>query len=182
MLSNSSSDWALKINKKKAFNAQNPGEIPITYLGKKLGAEYLAVYSATTGYKPTWDFGGTIWVAYNLLGKDSFTYSHDLRIDAINVVRIPLVFEGEYKLFFKPPKWFPDYEIKVWEYTGEIPQQQTEINIDLSDFSAQLLTAIAELQASLQLILDKLDMEPPPPEPPDLEPPTVQQQEFFFFQ
>ncbi len=148
MLSNSSSDWALKIFKKKAFDAQNPGEIPIAYLGKKLGAEYLAVYSASTGYKPTWDFGGTIWVAYNLLGSYAFTSSHDLRISAVNLIQIPLVFEGEYKLFFKPPKWFPDYEIRVWEYRGEIPQQTPP----------QLMA----IEQKIDLILDYLNLTIPP--------------------
>ena len=148
MLSNSSSDWALKIFKKKAFNAQNPGEIPIAYLGKKLSGEYLAVYSATSGYKPTWDFGGTIWIAYDLLGSYAFTSSHDLRISAVNVVRIPLVFEGEYKLFFKPPKWFPDYEIRVWEYRGEIPQQTPP----------QLMA----IEQKIDLILDYLNLTIPP--------------------
>lgn len=107
--------WSLKANLTKSIKGV---EFPLIDLGQRFTSSYQIVRVQTKGAKATWDFGGQVWAGYLVAGKQTYVDSYKLRIDNQQLIIVPLLFAGKYSLFYKAPKWFSNFTIKVYEYIG----------------------------------------------------------------
>ena len=169
MLNSSSIYWQLRATvRRNGCSGENCYEIPIVDLGKTFESPYCAVSVSTSGYKPTWDYGGNLWASFSLFNKNVLVSKRELRVNSYHVINIPQLFDGKYRLHYKAPKWFPDYTLKVWEYKGKIPPTNL---INFADLNQRLNS----IENKLNLVLDAVGIEIPP------EPLEITNQSFNYF-
>ena len=139
MLNSSSIYWQLRATvRRNGCSGGDCYEIPLVDLGKTFASSYCAVSVSTSGYKPTWDYGGDLWASFPLFNKDALVSKRELRVNSYHVIYIPLLLDDKYRLHYKAPKWFPDFTIKVWEYRGEILPDESVLELRLDDIEGKL--------------------------------------------
>lgn len=130
-LSNSN-DWSFrgrqsKTAKKTIINGKEKYlAIPAFDLGYSLTARFLAVEILVKTAKSTWKSGGFLQRFYplpfatqsNPKGKGLFK-SYFLLVNSTNLIELPRLSGKAYRLFYSPPRWFKDVNIKIWLYQGE---------------------------------------------------------------
>lgn len=76
----------------------------------------LAIKVSTSTSKPTWFSGGKFWNSYYLGQEYYLDESWDLKLDVPQLIRIPKPrIKPSYALFYEPPNWFKNFNIKIWE-------------------------------------------------------------------
>ena len=140
-------NWRLKTSVTKLIG-ENQKEFPLINLGKQFSSQYQLVRIETPDKKDSWDFGGKIYPAFLFWGKYTYADVFDLRIDNQNLIKIPLLFQGEFSLFYKPPNWFTRFTIKIYEYAETIETLDYSENLQqLNQEINNLSTVLASLSS-----------------------------------
>lgn len=115
-------------------NVQFPIEnftIPIQF-----DSHVLAVFCSTTGSNGNWHYGGKIYQKIQTGIVVGGTPSESVSLRKIWLNRISLLFfkpfTSTYSLEIEIPRWFPDFHIDIFEYTGQIvyPDSQAIARIE----------------------------------------------------
>ena len=115
ILSSDNKDWFLV-----ATTIKNLSSFKLINLGRKFESQFLIVRVSTKNQKDTWSFGGKLWIASLVLGKQSKLHQTNLELFEQELIEVPKLFAGKYSLIYQAPKWFKNVTIKVWEYRGVI--------------------------------------------------------------
>lgn len=101
-------------------------EIPITF-----DAQILAVRTLSNNAKFTWRFSGVLSQRISLGGDfdgvptSSLNYNR-LRINRTSMLHLPN-YNTDYELLFEPYVWIKHIALTVWEYTGVLTQETSNL-------------------------------------------------------
>ena len=113
ILSNENKDWSLISTVVKDLSPSR-----IVNLGRRFESEFLIAKVSTKNQKDTWSFGGKLWIAFLVLGKQTKFHQTNLELFEQELIQVPRLFTGKYSLLYQAPKWFTDVTIEIWEYKG----------------------------------------------------------------
>lgn len=112
-------DWKLRTSVAKFSNNNT-----VLDLGKKFTSSIQIIQIDSSIKRNTWEYGGELFAAYSLLGKPTLFAEYKLKLNYQQLIQVPQYFAEAYSLFYKPPKWFSTYTIKIFEY------QNMPLNLD----------------------------------------------------
>ena len=158
---NDSNSWLLRNTVlKTASTIGDDRAIDPFLLGKGLYSSYLAVGVSVGNSKDTWRHGGYIAQAFNFPATSysqvgqGLARSQDLLIDSVSIVKLPIVTNVAYSLYYFPLKYFERVRVQVWEYTGEtgdIDTSKTSLRKeDVNLITESIATEFGDRQIDIQ--------------------------------
>ena len=138
-LSLDSQDWKLIISNPYPTIPANR----IINLGWQFKSYYLMVQVSTSNQRDTWQNAGTLWATSFVNGYNTRFFTRDLDLYAQELIIIPNLFPQKFSLSYRPPKYFTNVTLKIWNYVGVIEE-------DI------LLTQNQQILSMLEEILSKL--------------------------
>ena len=145
---NNPNDWVLRTDLTKfaqVFTNEKGKQSYISIkpfnLGIGIRAKFLAIAVTSINSKPTWKFGGEIAQLFPFpKNTDVFPVGqmigdiYPLKISKVSFFSLSRVAPVDYELFYYPPSWFKDVQIKVWQYTGAEFNFTEDTLIEIQDF------------------------------------------------
>ena len=140
-----------KLNQKQEFLPINPFEINKTFL-----SPFLALGVIIPEARNTWRYGGKIaqnfdfsnyHLNYTNKGKAYYNFSN-LFINTVNLIYFPFIVQ-QYRISYFPAKYFTKVILQIWEYTGQIKNENQII-----------LDNIANLEEKINILLPEPEPEP----------------------
>ena len=134
--------WNLKTAVTKIFLRRSP---PVE-LGNDYTAPHLACAVTTATDRETWFSGGKLWVSWQFLDSHHFSDYYDLKLNYPRLITVPLRGSIQYSLYYEPPKWFTNINIKIWENTNMAlypDSEQTSLSTDTATVTTLTVSGIA---------------------------------------
>lgn len=123
-------------------------------LGWQFTSYFLVVQVSAINQRDTWQAGGTIWATSYIKGYTTRFFTKQLDLFAQELIVIPNIFHEKYSLYYRAPKYFSNVKLKIWEYTGAIPESD-----DLSEKINLLMLQTLRTEELLKELISKIDNE-----------------------
>jgi hypothetical protein len=104
-------DWELSLSLLQTIDTP----ASLINLNQQFSSLFLAILVSANDSKPTWRFGGKLWTACYFLNDYHLISSYDLKCNFPRLINIGKLASDNYFLFYEPPKWFANVNIKIWE-------------------------------------------------------------------
>lgn len=142
-----SANWQFAISETRSLIV---GNIPKFSLPIQLDKQVIAARVDSVSARDTWYFAGNVFQEVRLgilVGgqPDAIASRQKIWLNQFHLFFLPKL-SSSYVLSYKPPKWFQDATISVWEYTGLDP-------VTPDSDHAQIVQQLTEIESKINTLL-----------------------------
>lgn len=148
MVSRESRDWKLTVNRSEINLPSNK----LLDLGWRFTSETLIVQVSVTNQSDTWQVGGKLWATSRIKAKHTIFFEKNLDLFAQKLIIIPKIFPEKYSLHYRAPRHFTNVKLEIWEYIGEIPEEDY-----LTKSINFLVNQNLRIEESIKELINKVD-------------------------